>query len=1239
MTSTAELSSPASARSGLTNGVVDADYTLDDKYTRTSGRIYLSGVQALVRLPLMQRLRDAAAGLNTGGFVSGYRGSPLGGFDLELWRAKQYLAQANVKFQPGLNEDLGATMVWGTQQTNLFPGANVDGVYAMWYGKGPGVDRCGDVFKHGNAAGTHRHGGVLALAADDHACRSSTLPHGSEGEFTSAMMPILNPAGVQDILDMGLLGWAMSRYTGRWVGFKTIAETVESSMSVDVDPFGLQIVTPDDFEMPAGGLNIRWPDPPMDQEMRLHRYAVKAAQAFARANRIDRLVLDTPDARFGIVTTGKSYLDVLTALEYLGLDEAACRRLRIRVYKVGMTWPLEPVGIRSFARGLRDILVVEEKHGFIEGQMKELFYNFDGERPSIVGKYDEDGAWILPSTGELTPATIAGVIARRILRFLPDEGSERQKMHDVLQWMEAKEGELALPRAQFPRVPHYCSGCPHNTSTTVPEGSRALAGIGCHYMVTWMDRSTETFTQMGGEGVTWCGQAAFTDTPHVFQNLGDGTYFHSGSLAIRQSVAAGVNITYKILYNDAVAMTGGQPVDGTLTVPQIAHQVRSEGVDVIALVSDDIGKWSRRDLFPSGVEFFDRRELDAVQKRLREVKGVSVLIFDQTCATEKRRRRKRGRIADPAKRVFVNTLVCEGCGDCGRKSFCVSVLPRDTEFGRKREIDQSNCNKDYACVEGFCPSFVTVHGGRPRKGRKVSAAEKLADLPMPTFATDLAQPWNILITGVGGTGVVTIGALLGMAGHLEGRGSTVLDQTGLAQKGGAVTTHIRIARAPSDIHAVRIAAGEADLVLGCDMVVVNDYWTLSKIRGDRSQVVLNTYEAMPGTFTTRPDMQFPAGDIVAAIEHALGGRAPLRVDATQLATALLGDAIGANLFILGYAWQRGLVPLSFDAIMRAVELNGAAVEMNKTAFAWGRLAVVDPATVEAAAGLVRNAPNAAERPVHELPVLPPGEWETSEWGATSAPRPTREEADLRHVPAHDADADAVAFLPLDDLRLSRSLDELVARRAAFLTDYQDAAYARRYTGFVARVREAETARAPGSTALTEAVARYLFKLMAYKDEYEIARLYTSGEFRRRLEQQFEGDYTLRFHLAPPLLAARNDKGELVKRAYGPWMFKAFGVLAKLKFLRGGPFDVFGRTAERRTERRLIGEYEATVAGLLDRLDGGNVDLAAQIASVPEHIRGYGHVKEAQLHAAKAREAELLKEWTNPLRVVVRSAAA
>ncbi len=1239
MTNTTDLRPSAAGSSA--SPAVDRNYTLDDKFTRTEGRVYLSGVQALVRLPLMQRLRDQAAGLNTAGFVSGYRGSPLGGFDLELWRAKKHLEAAGVKFTPGLNEDLGATMVWGTQQTNLFPGAKVEGVFGMWYGKGPGVDRCGDVFKHANAAGTSRHGGVLALAADDHACRSSTLPHGSEGEFQSALMPVLNPAGVQDILDMGLIGWAMSRYTGRWVGFKTIAETVESSASVDVNPLALQIVTPTDFEIPPGGLNIRWPDAPLDQEMRLHRYAVSAAQAFARANKLDRIVIDSPNARLGIVTTGKSYLDVLQALEYLGLDNRACADLGIRVYKIGMTWPLEPMGIRAFARGLQDIVVVEEKLSFIESQMKELFYNFEGinldnSRPSIVGKHDESGEWILPSTGELTPAKIAGVIARRIQKFIPLEASASDHIRDVLRWMEEKESELALPRANFPRVPHYCSGCPHNTSTKVPEGSRAQGGIGCHYMVTWMDRNTDTFTHMGGEGVTWCGQAGFTDNEHIFQNLGDGTYFHSGSLAIRQSIAAGVNITYKILYNDAVAMTGGQPVDGTLSVPQIAQQMRSEGVEKIVVVSDDIEKWSNKSIFPSGVEFFDRRELDAVQKQLRTVKGTSILIYDQTCATEKRRRRKRGKIVDPQKRVIVNSLVCEGCGDCGVKSFCVSVLPKETEYGRKRDIDQSNYNKDYSCVEGFCPSFVTVHGGQLKKGKapdksRANTADRLADLPMPTFASTLDKPWNILITGVGGTGVVTIGALLGMAGHLEHKGATVLDQTGLAQKGGAVTTHIRIAAKPEDIHAVRIAAGEADLVLGCDMVVVNDYWALSKIREGRSHVVLNSYEAMPGTFTTRPDMQFPAADIISAVRTALGGRdAPasaLRViDATQIATALMGDAIAANLFMLGYAWQQGLVPISFDAIMRAVELNGAAIEMNKTAFAWGRLAVIDLPAVIDAAGIVRNAQTAAESTPHVLPLLAPTASEGHESGLDPHSAQLRSADELRHVPAIAIERDW--FEPLDDTRLSRSLDEVVARRTSFLSEYQNIIYAKRYGDFIAKVRAAEQSKAPGSTDLSEAVARYAFKLMAYKDEYEVARLYTSGDFQKRVAQQFEGDYKLKFNLAPPLLAKKNADGQLIKKEYGPWVFTAFKLMAKLRFLRGGAFDIFGRTEERKMERQLIEDYFATIKLLLDKLDAGNVALATEIASIPEHIRGYGHVKEAHLHKAKAREAELLARWEN-----------
>jgi indolepyruvate ferredoxin oxidoreductase len=1160
--------------------VIDRDYTLEHKYLRTEGRIYLSGIQALVRLPLMQRMRDAAMGINTGGFVSGYRGSPLGGLDLELWRARKHLLASHVQFAPGLNEDLAATSVWGTQQVNLFPGAKYDGVFAMWYGKGPGVDRAGDVFKHGNAAGTSKHGGVLVLAGDDHACRSSTLPHQSEHEFISAMMPILNPAGIQDILDMGLLGWAMSRFSGRWVGFKTIAETVESSGSVNVDPHQLDIVIPTDFPLPPGGLNIRWPDPPMDQELRLHQYAMHAAVAFARANGIDRVVFDSPRARLGIMTTGKSYLDVLQALEYLGLDETACRDIGIRVYKVGMTWPLEPEGVKAFAKGLEDIIVVEEKRSFIEAQMKEHMYNWEhGQRPSIVGKYDEGGSWVLPSIGELTPATIALIIARRLGRF---HSSER--IAERVRWIDAKEAELKLPRATFPRAAHFCSGCPHNTSTNVPEGSRAAGGIGCHYMVTWMDRRTETFTQMGGEGVPWIGQAPFTETGHIFQNLGDGTYFHSGSLAIRACVAAKVNMTFKILYNDAVAMTGGQPVDGTLRVEDMARQLRAEGVGKIVLVSDAVDKWRyNSELSATGVSLEDRDDLDQVQRDLREEKGVSVIIYEQTCAAEKRRRRKRKLMEDPAKRVFINPLVCEGCGDCGVKSNCVSIVPLETEFGRKRAIDQSSCNKDYSCVKGFCPSFVTVHGGGLKKSSGVKAEPDFDSLPAPEARSDLSQPWNVLITGVGGTGVVTIGALLGMAGHLEGKGVSVLDQTGLAQKGGAVTCHVRIAAQPSDIYAVRIAAGEADVVIGCDVVVVNDYWALSKIRTERSHAVINSYESMPGSFTRDPDMQFPLKQMLDSIGLALGHKNLEVLDATDIATRLMGDSIATNLFMLGFAWQRGLVPVSFDALMRAIELNGAAVPMNKRAFQWGRLAAHDLPQVQAAAGIGDSAVEVASN-VTEL---------------------------------------------ADPLRLSRNIEDIIKRRETFLTDYQDAAYARRYSDFVARVRAAEQSATPGQSGLSEAVARYLFKVMAYKDEFEVARLYTTGDFEKRINETFANAEQIRFHLAPPLLARRDPvTGHLRKREFGPWILTAFRWLAKFRRYRGTWLDIFGRTAERKMERQLIEDYRDSVEKLIAGLTPDNHALAVEIASIPEHIRGFGHVKEAHHAKARAHWDALMQRWAS-----------
>jgi indolepyruvate ferredoxin oxidoreductase len=1165
--------------------------SLEDKYTLASGRIFLTGTQALVRLAMVQRERDLAAGLNTAGFISGYRGSPLGGFDQALWKAKKHLEEHHIHFTPGVNEELAATSVWGTQQIALFEGAKYDGVFAMWYGKGPGVDRSGDVFKHANAAGTAKHGGVLLLAGDDHACKSSTLPHQSEHAFDAAMIPVLYPTGVQEIIELGIHGFAMSRYSGCYVAFKTVSETVDTSASIDIDPLAVQTALPTDFQMPEGGVNLRWPDAPMEQELRLQQHKVYAALAYARVNRLNRITIDSPRPRLGIIASGKSYLDVLQALEDLGIDPKHAAEIGIRLFKVGMPWPLEPNGVREFAQGLEEILVVEEKRQLIEYQMKEQLYNWrDDVRPRVVGKYDEHGEWevarsewLLPAAGELTPAMIARVIAKRIAKFHTSPIIEAR-----LKFFEAKEAALARPRAKVARIPYFCSGCPHNTSTRVPEGSKALAGIGCHYMAIWIrPEETMTFTQMGGEGAPWIGLQPFTETKHVFANLGDGTYHHSGSLAIRAAVAANSNITYKVLFTDAVAMTGGQPHDGPLTVPSIARQVLAEGVKRVVVVSDDPEKFGSGTRSsdspnklgtPAEVAVRHRDDLDQVQRELREVQGVSVLIYDQTCAAEKRRRRKRGTFPDPQKRVVINELVCEGCGDCSVKSNCLSVVPVETEFGRKRAIDQSSCNKDYSCVKGFCPSFVTVEGGRLRKNVTPAAATQQRSgvqsvLPEPQLPA-LDRPYGILVTGVGGTGVVTIGAILGMAAHLEGKGVAVLDMAGLAQKGGSVYSHIRIAARPEDIHAVRIAAGEARVVLGCDMIVAASDEAIAKMQAGSTHAVINADVAPTGEFTKDPNLRLPEKDMADAIREACGPNAADFIDATELATALLGDSIATNLFMVGYAWQKGLIPVSGAAILQAIELNGAAVESNKRAFEWGRRAAVDLPSVERAA----TPPEAR----------------------------------------------------VESQRISQSLEEMVERRTRFHTQYQNADYASRYVEFVDRVRNAEQSATPGSQALTGAVARYLFKLMAYKDEYEVARLYTQSDFLDRVAKQFEGDYRVNLHLAPPLWAKPDPvTGEPRKRAFGPWMLGAMRVLAKLKALRGTPLDVFGYSAERRTERKLIEEYRATVESLLGSLDAERLPIAVEIAAIPELIRGFGHVKDRHLADARAREAQLLEQLRDP----------
>ena len=1142
--------------------------TLDDKYDLTKSRIFVTGFQAIVRLCLMQKERDRRAGLNTAGYVTGYRGSPLGTLDLQFIRAQRALDKYDVRFQAGVNEDIAATAIWGSQQAELRGEGKFDGVFGLWYGKGPGVDRTGDVFRHANFAGTSKHGGVLALMGDDHTAESSTTAHQSEYHFIDVMIPILNPAGVQEILDYGLYGWAMSRFCGSWVALKSMHETVESTAVIDGSLERVNIVMPQDFAMPEGGLNIRLRDTVLGQEARLHDYKRDAMLAFVRANKLNKYITSGGRRpKIGIITVGKSYLDVRQALDELGIDEVKCNDLGIRLYKIGCPWPISRDDLKQFADGLELIIVVEEKRSLIEVQVREELYG-TANQPVCIGKKDERGNWLFPVKGALDPNEVAICIGERILQRVGPNDAIAARVAAL------KEAQRILAETQdvAVRIPYFCSGCPHNSSTVVPEGMRAYAGIGCHYMAQWMDRSTLGFTQMGGEGANWIGEAPFSKRPHVFQNLGDGTYNHSGYMAIRGAIASGVNITYKILFNDAVAMTGGQANDGGLTVPQIARQVAAEGAKHVVVVTDEPWKYSKQEDWPRGLTIHHRDELITVQQELAKIPGVTVLIYDQTCAAEKRRRRKRGLFPDPDKRVVINELVCEGCGDCGVKSNCVSVQPLETEWGRKRTIDQSSCNKDFSCVKGFCPSFVTVHGGKLKQGTGVAAAHDTVPLPEPTLPA-IGQTYDIIVTGVGGTGIVTIGGILGMAAHLEGKGVGVLDMAGLAQKGGAVYSHMRIAERPEDIHAIRIAAGGADLVLGGDMVVAGNKKVLAAVKHGKTEMVINLAEFLPGDFTRNADFSLPTERLKRAILADAGRDKTHFIDATRAATALFGASVGANIFLVGYAYQLGAIPLAAASIERAIELNGEAVDMNKAAFEWGRRAVVEPAVVEA---LVKPAPEATS----------------------------------------------------DARTLSQSFDEVVARRVAFLTAYQNGAYAARYRRLVEKTQAAETARAPGKTGLADAVARYLFKLMAYKDEYEVARLYSDGAFVKQVKSELGGEH-MRFHvhLAPPLLARRDKAtGEPKKMTFGPWIFPLFALLAKFKVLRGSAFDPFGYSTERKTERALVRDYEALLDEVLAKLDAGNHHIAVGLAAIPEKIRGFGHVKLRHLKAAKADEAVLLDQF-------------
>ena len=1149
---------------------------LDDKYTLDEGRVYLTGTQAIVRLLLAQRRRDLAAGLNTAGFISGYRGSPMTAIDQQLWRAEKHLQAHHIKFWPGLNEDLAATALWGSQQVHYYNDANYDGVFGMWYGKGPGVDRSLDAMRQGHWHGTAKHGGMLVLSGDDPNMTSTISAWHSELLFEDLLMPVLYPADIQEVFDMGLLGIALSRFSGNWIGYKLLPETIETAASIRADHPQVEIVTPE-FEFPPDGVNYRPGDLWSLQERRLRRYRLPAALAFARANSINYISHACNKPRFGIAAMGKTWRDVQQALLDLGIDEGMAAAVGITVLKVGMPVPVDEMTYQEFARGLEEVFVIEDKREQIENGMRKACYLLPAsERPRIVGRCDEHDELLVDPAGALDADRIARLIAARIRYF-----HNTDRLQARLAFLKNQQEQARLREApEIARLPYFCSGCPHNTSTRVPEGSRASAGVGCHFMATWMERDVYGWTQMGGEGVPWIGQAPFVKTGHTFAQLGDGTYYHSGTLAIRAAVASGVNITYKLLYNDAVAMTGGQPVDGPLMVQQITHQVHAEGVKQVAIVTDEPEKYGSAPGFAPGTTVHHRRELDQVQRDLREVAGTTILIYDQTCAAEKRRRRKRGTFPDPAKRLFINDRVCEGCGDCSVQSNCVSVQPLTTDYGRKRFIDQSSCNKDYSCADGFCPSFVTVVGGGVRKGRGMqhtldTLPEALRELPEPDQPNPASGNHGILIAGVGGTGVVTIGALLGMAAHIDGRGIAVVDQMGFAQKGGPVLTHVRIGSAPETINAVRLNAGAVDLLLGCDLVVAASDSVLPLLNPDRTRAIVNAHETITGDFTRSADLLYPGASLRKRLKSALGNNRLEMLESTRLATRLLGDAIAGNLFLIGYAWQKGLIPLSEQAVMQAIELNGVAVDWNREAWRWGRRAAHNPGAV----------------------------------------------AELCEMPV---DAEQT---PTDD-----SLDDFIQRRAADLVEYQDAAYAERYTALVEKVRNGERERAPGKSGLARAVARYAYKLMAYKDEYEVARLYCDPAFKQKLDEQFEGDYSLRFNLAPPLLA-RKDKvtGRPRKMEFGPWLLPLFGLLRRLKFLRGTPFDPFGRTPERKMERELISEYEQTIAELLQTLDHENHPLAIEIAGLPEQVRGYGYIKAENVARTRAKLQSLWECWRNPVR--------
>lgn len=1149
------------------------DISLSDKYTQQSGTVFINGSQALARLPLMQKQIDSERGLDTGGFISGYRGSPIGGYDQVLWQVKDRLAENNIVFQPGLNEDLAVTAVAGSQQLNALPGANVDGVFGLWYGKGPGVDRSMDAMKHGNYAGTHPNGGVLFVYGDDHPGKSSTMAHQSEQALAAQLMPSFYPSGVDEFFEFGLLGWALSRYSGLWVGFKCVNETIEQTATCTIDYSKYQASFPEPALLPPEGISYRGGVVNREVDERIvHDYRLPLVHQFVRANTIDRTTLDCRQRRLGLVTAGKSWRDTVEALRLLGINEDNAERFGVSVYKVGCIWPLEPQGITQFAKDQQELLVIEEKKSFLEEQIASILYNVD-DKPQLSGKTTPAGLALLSSIGQLSPLDIALAIAARLRELgLADVAIE--------QAAEYCRGllEPSLPKAAV-RAPFFCSGCPHNRSTKVPAGSHTMIGTGCHAIALFCRPDSISPMQMGGEGCNWIGLAPFTQTTHIFQNLGDGTYYHSGLMAIRASVAANVNITYKLLYNDAVAMTGGQPVDGPLSVSDICHQVLHEGVKRCVLLTDDVEKYRQQRKIPGVVDILARTELESVQRELRETPGCTVLVYEQTCAAEKRRRRKRGTMVDPRKRLFINEAVCEGCGDCSEKSNCVSLQPLETRFGRKRRIDQSSCNKDYSCVEGFCPSFVTVYNAKLRSPATVqgtvandNALEELLAKPVPPASVKTMDHagYNIMIAGIGGTGVVTVGAVLAMAAHLEGRASSVFDITGLAQKNGAVFSHLKMAQRPSDLSTQSIGIAQADLILGFDLLAASAKECFQTLAGQCTHVVGNSHITPTAAFQFNPDDNIDKDNVALNFRRVTGNDHLHLLDASTLAMNLCGDHVAANLILIGFAAQRGLLPVSIEAIEKAVRLNGVAVAFNLKALRLGRVA--------------------------------------------------------------GSDLDALQQLSEKDVTLPKTTDtlkDIVEHRSENLSAYQDLHYAARYRDAVKAIADKE-ARVSESNRLAIAVAKGYAKLLAYKDEYEVARLYSDPAFMQKLRSQFDGGINLAVNLAPPLISKRDPQtGHLIKREFGPWVFTVFKLLAKCKGLRGTMFDIFGYTEERRKERQLISDYEALLQEICDDLSAHNYETAIELASLPEIIRGFGHVKEKNIVEAKKRWQQLLERFRGP----------